>query len=141
MPTDPDCVFCKIASGQLPSAKVLETACALAFLDIQPLADGHILLVPKEHYPTVTDIPPQLLGEVAAELPRLGQALLDALDAPALTVAVNNGREAGQIVPHLHFHLIPRRESDGVLSYASGSPQSDTAREALREHIVAALAG
>lgn len=141
MPTDPDCVFCKIVQGQLPAAKVLETTSALAFLDIQPLADGHLLLVPKEHYATLADIPPHVLAEVTAELPGLGRALLKAVDAPALTVAANNGREADQLVPHLHFHLIPRREGDGVVSYRSGGSQSDGERELLRERIATALTG
>jgi histidine triad (HIT) family protein len=141
MPSDPECVFCKIVQGKLPAAKVLETPAALAFLDIQPLAQGHVLLVPKEHYATLADIPPPLLAEVTAELPRLSRALASVVGAPALTLAANNGREADQLVPHLHFHLIPRRADDGLLSYATGSPQSEADRDALREQIAAALAG
>ena len=114
MPFDPDCVFCKIVRGEIPAAKVLETPTAIAFLDIHPIAAGHTLLATKEHYPTVSDVPAEVMGAVAKELPRLAQAVLKASGAPALNVIINSGRESGQEVPHLHFHLLPRQAGDAV---------------------------
>lgn len=127
MPRDPSCIFCKIAGGQIPAAKVLETDAVVAFLDIAPVAPGHVLVVPKEHYARLADTPPDVVAALAAELPRLTRAVLAATGAPALNVLQNNGREAGQVVDHVHFHLIPRRPGDDFrytwprTQYAEGS--------------------
>jgi histidine triad (HIT) family protein len=139
MPTDPDCVFCKIIQGQLPSAKVLETASAVAFLDIQPLAPGHLLLVPKEHYATLLDMPAREVGDLTAEIPRLARATLRAVAAPAVTVTSNNGNEAGQEVAHVHFHVIPRHRADGVQIEGARVAQSDEQQQSIRNRIMEAL--
>ena len=112
MPRDPNCIFCKIADGQIPAAKVFETDAVVAFLDIAPVAPGHVLVVPKDHHARLADTPPEVAAALAAELPRLTRAVLAATGAPALNVLQNNGREAGQVVDHVHFHLIPRRPGD-----------------------------
>ena len=111
---DPDCIFCKIARGLIPSAKVLETDHALAFLDINPVNRGHILLVPKAHHATLADLPDDLAAETAKLVPRLARAIKTATGADGLNLIVNNGQAAGQTVFHGHWHLIPRFIDDPV---------------------------
>ena len=137
MAGDPNCVFCKIVAGQIPALTVESTEAALAFLDIGPLAEGHLLLIPKSHYGRLEDLPADLAGEVCRLLPRLGQALTQVTEAPAYNVLQNNGRLSGQEVPHVHFHLIPRSEGDGLgyrwhpKSYAEG--RAEELQRRLRE--------
>lgn len=108
-----DCPFCSIVDGEIPSRTVYEDDDVQAFLDANPLAPGHTLVVPKDHY--------QFLGEVPAELSRaifdavreLVPRIESAVDADAHTIAINDGPAAGQEVPHLHVHVVPRFEGDG----------------------------
>lgn len=109
-----DCIFCKIVAGQIPSLKVFEDASCLAFLDIGPLADGHLLVVPKTHYDFISDMPEADVAAVTRQIPQLVRAVLKATGAPGCNVLQNNGRVSGQLVPHVHFHIIPRREGDGL---------------------------
>ncbi|MDP6381407.1 MAG: HIT family protein, partial [Phycisphaerae bacterium] len=109
-----DCIFCRIADGELPSTKIFENDRMLCFMDISPIAEGHVLLIPKEHYKTITDMPAELVGEMFSQVPRLGRAVMDATKAEGINVLQNNGRCAGQVVSHLHVHLIPRWSEDGL---------------------------
>jgi histidine triad (HIT) family protein len=113
-PHDPSCIFCKIAAGSIPSARVLETEHAVVFLDINPVNLGHILLVPKGHHARLADLPDDLAAHAGSLLPRLCRAVLAATGAEALNVIVNHGPAAGQTVDHVHWHLIPRRSDDAV---------------------------
>ena len=107
-----DCIFCKIVAGQIPCAKLLEDDAAMAFLDIGPLAAGHALLIPKVHYETVDQIPADQAAAMLRHLPVLVKAVQAATGATGVNVLQNNGRSAHQLVPHVHFHIIPRREGD-----------------------------
>jgi histidine triad (HIT) family protein len=109
-----DCVFCKIVAGQIPSARVYEDDACIAFLDIGPLADAHLLIVPKEHYEWITDMPAQAVAAVTQSIPQLAQAVMKVTGASGFNVLQNNGKVSGQAVPHVHFHIIPRREGDGL---------------------------
>jgi histidine triad (HIT) family protein len=109
MSSDPECIFCKVIAGRIPAATVLETDRVIAFLDINPVAPGHVLLVPKDHCSTIQDSSPESIASAAAELPRLARAVIDATGAAGLNILQNNGREAGQLIDHVHFHLIPRQ--------------------------------
>lgn len=111
---DPNCIFCKIVQGSIPCLKIWEDSHALAFLDVGPLADGHVLLIPKDHYPDIRDISSDALGKLLAPLPRLTQAVMRVTKASGMNVLQNTGRSSGQAVFHLHFHLIPRVEHDGL---------------------------
>ena len=113
-PHDPACLFCKIVRGEIPSARVLETDHAVAFLDINPVNRGHVLLVPKAHHATLADLPDDLAAETARLVPRLARAIRAATGADGLNLIVNNGRAAGQTVDHGHWHLIPRFVGDPV---------------------------
>ena len=109
-----DCLFCKIISGQIPCAKVYEDDHVLAFLDINPVNPGHLLLVTKEHWADTASTPDHLLSALAVAAKKVGQALFQGLDYPAFNLIANNGPEAGQIIMHTHWHLIPRKADDGL---------------------------
>ncbi|PSP86060.1 HIT family protein [Halobacteriales archaeon QS_6_64_34] len=111
--TNDDCIFCQIVAGDVPSRTVYEDNDVLAFLDANPLAPGHTLVIPKAHHESLNDLPEELGSEVMSALHRLTPAVEDAVDAPASTVAFNNGEVAGQEVPHVHGHIVPRFADDG----------------------------
>src|SRR5579883_3411089 len=111
---DPHCIFCKIVLGEIPSARVLETDQAVAFLDIHPVIPGHTLVVPKAHYGHQGDLPDSLASHAGSLLPRLCRAIRAATGAAGLNVIVNNGRAAGQTIDHCHWHIIPRFDDDPV---------------------------
>jgi histidine triad (HIT) family protein len=109
-----DCIFCKIAAGELASLRVLETPDALAFLDIGPLAPGHTLLIPKKHYENILDVPPDVLASMTSHLPRMADALMRVTGAAGMNILQNTGKCSGQVIFHLHIHLIPRVPEDGL---------------------------
>ena len=108
-PTDPNCIFCKIIAGQIPCHKVYEDDDVLAFLDVGPLSDGHTLVIPKGHYATLAQVPPEVAAGIGRVLPALSQAIMQTTGATSWNVLQNNGEGAGQDVHHVHFHLIPRK--------------------------------
>ncbi len=112
MKTNPDCIFCKIVAGEIPACKILEDDVALAFMDIGPVAEGHVLLIPKEHYETISDIPEEPAAAILKKLPQLVAAVQTATGSEGVNVLQNNGTVAGQLVPHVHFHIIPRNPGD-----------------------------
>ena len=114
MSRDPDCIFCKIVAGEVPASVVHRTDAILAFLDVGPLAEGHVLVIPCDHYAKLADMPPALCAQIGAVAPTLGQALLKVTEAEGFNMLVNQGEVAGQVVGHVHFHLIPRRKGDGL---------------------------
>lgn len=109
---DPGCIFCKIAAGQIPCVKVYEDAACLAFLDIGPLAEGHVLLIPKTHAETLDQLTSEQAGAMLRHLPALVKAVQAATACEGVNVLQNNGRVAHQVVPHVHFHIIPRKAGD-----------------------------
>ncbi|WP_226011358.1 HIT family protein [Halomicrobium salinisoli] len=111
--SEADCIFCQIVAGEIPGRTVYEDDDVLAFLDANPLAEGHTLVIPKEHHERLNDVPADEAESLYATLHEIVPAVEDAVDAPATTVAFNNGEEAGQEVPHVHGHVVPRFEGDG----------------------------
>ena len=109
-----DCIFCKIIKGEIPSAKVYEDENCYSFLDIGPLSWGHTLVIPKKHVEHITQMSPDELAALTSVIPKLAEAVIKAADAEGLNVLQNNGPVAGQAVPHLHIHLIPRHSGDGL---------------------------
>lgn len=106
-------VFSQIIEGEIPANVVYEDETTAAFLDVNPLAPGHTLVVPKEEYERLNDIPEDVALDLYATIHRLVPAVEDAVDADATSVAFNNGEAAGQEVPHVHCHIVPRFEGDG----------------------------
>lgn len=109
------CVFCQIAAGAEPGHVVYEDADSIAFLDIHPLFPGHVLLCPRRHYETLTDLPIELTGPMMATTQLLARAVETALDAEGTFIAINN--RVSQTVPHLHIHVVPRRRRDGLKGF------------------------
>ena len=123
-----DCIFCQIIAGEIPSNTVAETEEAYAFLDVSPLARGHTLVIPKAHHERVGEMPADVAGAVFELVNELTPAVEDAVGAPASTVAFNNGEDAGQEVPHVHCHIVPRFAEDGgrpIHSLFTGAELSD----------------
>ena len=109
----------------MPCFKIFETEHAVAFLDVFPMAPGHALLIPKASgYATVMDMPEAVAANVLKELPRLARAVQQASGATGVNILQNNGQDAGQIVFHAHFHVIPRVSGDGLLKLGSSNPQN-----------------
>ena len=106
------CIFCKIAAGDIPATKVLEDETCIAFMDIGPIAKGHVLLIPKAHYESLDDMPAGECGTMLKRLPALVRAVRNALDAEGVNVLQNNGKAAHQEVMHVHFHVVPRWSGD-----------------------------
>lgn len=119
-----ECIFCKIVRGEIPCANVYETDQVLAFLDIAPVQPGHALVIPKAHHPTLFDIPQGLSQELVEATQKVGQAMMRVTCATGLNLMMNNFTSAGQLVPHAHFHLIPRFEEDGLMLWPQ-SPYDD----------------
>ena len=108
-----DCIFCSIVDGEIPSDTVYEDDTVVAFLDANPLARGHTLVIPKAHHERLDDLPGDLATDVFDAVHDLTGRVERAVDAEATTVAVNNGELAGQEVPHVHVHIVPRFADDG----------------------------
>jgi histidine triad (HIT) family protein len=115
MAVDPNCIFCKIAAGEVPCVKLCEDAETLAFMDINPVHDGHSLVIPKAHWINAFDVPPEAIAAAARTAARVANAVNAALRPDGLNLIQSNGPGAAQSVPHFHFHVLPRRLGDGVL--------------------------
>ena len=134
----PDCIFCKIIAGEIPSTKIYEDELVYAFLDISPINPGHVLVIPKEHHESASTIPEATAGRMFRIGSRIGIALkrLEAYDAYNLHLA--DGMAAGQVVMHAHLHVIPRGVEDHFhwnwrqLPYASDEDRTATAEAARK---------
>jgi len=115
MVADPECVFCKIVAGQIPSFKLYEDNETLAFLDINPVHDGHSLVISKSHYPDVFAIEPEAFAAVARSTVKVARAVNSAMAPDGLNLVQANGPGAAQSVPHFHIHILPRRHGDQLL--------------------------
>ncbi len=134
-----DCIFCKIVAGEIPSFKVYEDEATLAFMDINPLTEGHLLVVPKRHHETIFDADNATLEATIRTVRKVGAGVKAALGLEAMNVLQANGRWAAQSVPHLHFHLIPRREDDNAPLDWALAPGDMEAIGALGRRLAAAL--
>jgi histidine triad (HIT) family protein len=107
-----ECIFCKIVSGQIPARIVLETKSSIAFLDAFPLTRGHTLVIPKNHYVKIHEMSQPENADLF-ECMRIVSSKIERL-APSSLVAIHNGKDSGQEIPHVHVHIIPRNKQDGV---------------------------
>jgi histidine triad (HIT) family protein len=138
-PTDGNCIFCKIVAGQIPCFKLLEDEATIAFMDINPVNPGHSLAVAKGHWPTVDVIPPDVLAATAKTAQRVAKAVMGELKPVGVNLLQANGPGAGQSVPHLHFHIMPRRENDGVSLNWQYRPGDKAEIEAIYKRLKAVL--
>src|SRR5476651_2407054 len=113
IPKDENCLFCKIAASAIPSYKLYEDDLILCLLDVFPIVSGHTLVIPKGHYPSALETPPDILAAINLRLPKLAAATIAGVKAAACHILTNSGVEAGQSIPHLHYHILPRFEGDG----------------------------
>jgi histidine triad (HIT) family protein len=121
-----DCIFCRIAGGDIPAALLLDTEAVVSFLDISPVNPGHALVLPRRHVASLLELEDGELADVSSAVRRVAAAVKAATGCPAFNVLQNDGEAAGQVVQHVHFHVIPRDPDDGFslgwrqLSYGEG---------------------
>ena len=118
-----DCIFCRIAAGEVPTEVILDTPRVLAFLDIAPVNYGHTLVIPKEHHQNLLDLPDGLWTEMGRVSRQVALGLQKALHAGGVNLGMNNGDTAGQVVFHAHLHVIPRYLNDGLFLFPQGEYQ------------------
>ncbi len=109
-----DCIFCKIAAGDIPSATVYEDEDFRAVMDIAPAAKGHVILLPKDHAADIYELPDEIAAKALPVAKKIAKAVKEATGCEGVNILQNNGMAAGQTVFHVHFHIIPRRKGDGV---------------------------
>lgn len=136
---EPDCIFCKIVRGELPSFKVYEDERVLAFLDIRPVNPGHVLVVPKKHSLDIFEITEGEWDAVMRAVQKIAHALEASLKPSGINLAMNNRSGAGQVVFHAHVHVIPRFSNDGHELW-KGAPYKEGEAEMTLEKIRSALA-
>jgi histidine triad (HIT) family protein len=133
------CLFCAIVAGEAPGFVVLDSAAAMGFLDVRPVFKGHVLVVPRPHVDTLTDLPEELTGGYFDEVKRVAAAVEAGLGAGGTFVAINN--RVSQSVPHLHAHVIPRTRGDGLRGFLwpRHRYEDDAEAASYRDRIAAAL--
>ena len=128
-----NCIFCKIVKGEIPSYKVYEDENILAFLDIAPINPGHVLVIPKEHYQNIEEIGEENLCSVIAGVKKIGLKMKEGFGAAGYNVVVNNDPVAGQLIPHLHFHIIPRKEGDDLKPWPQNKLDDSDAKDIIKK--------
>jgi len=130
-----DCIFCKIAKGEIPSSMVYEDTNVISFLDIMPANKGHCLIIPKNHYENLIDIPDEELSSMIKAVKKVAKALSLSVGNGSYNLMMNNGKEAGQLVAHAHIHLIPRFKGDRLRLKWTHKKYEDKEMEQFRENI------
>ena len=129
---DQNCIFCKIANGEIPSATLYEDDDMRVILDLGPASKGHALVLPKEHAANLFELPDELAQKAIVTAKKIGKKLYDGLGCDGFNVVQNNGAVAGQTVFHFHMHLIPRYQGDNVnVGWKPGTLDEETKREVL----------
>lgn len=116
-----DCIFCSIAKGEKPSYKLYEDNNTIAFLDINPVSNGHLLVVPKQHFENIFDVPNDILANLSRTFSAMANLCRDKLGATGVNILNASGKDAQQTVFHLHFHIVPRYENDGLDLWPHGT--------------------
>ncbi|MBI4596663.1 MAG: HIT family protein [Candidatus Tectomicrobia bacterium] len=134
-----DCLFCKIIQGELPCERIYEDKDILAFLDLYPINEGHVLIVTKEHFQGLLELPADKLSKLAIVMQRVASAVKEAYGLRGFNILLNDGRIGGQAIPHIHFHVIPRFYGDGVRVPSGHRPYIEGKIQQVREKIVEKL--
>lgn len=135
----PDCIFCRIVAGQSPAFVLCEDEHSVAFMDINPVAPGHALVIAKFHAETILDIPTPILERVVATVQRVARAIDAAFQPDGLSIVQSNGAGAAQSVPHFHMHVLPRSHYDDLSMNWRLTPGDRRAIDAAAQRIRAAL--
>ncbi|MEM0231402.1 MAG: HIT family protein [Candidatus Woesearchaeota archaeon] len=130
-----ECIFCNIANSSVKSEKVYEDEHCFAFLDINPVAKGHTLVIPKKHYTSILDIPESELSKLAFVIKKVTAAVIKGTGAEGANIVQNNGAAAGQVINHIHFHIIPRKSGDNFKLFASKYTYHDGEMKKVAEAI------
>ncbi|MBN2230432.1 MAG: HIT family protein [Candidatus Thorarchaeota archaeon] len=129
---DENCIFCKIVKGEIPSSVIFKDDICMAFMDVYPITPGHCLLIPKRHFVNLFDVDPEVLAHMAKRLIDLTRGVSEATGADGVLTVNANGEGAGQEVPHLHFHAIPRNKGDPFgFKFPPGYRESMATRDEL----------
>lgn len=129
-----DCIFCKIAAGEIPSKTIYEDEKYRVILDLGPATKGHALILPKDHYANIYELPMGACGEVMQLAKQMATKMTDRLHADGFNIVQNNGECAGQTVFHFHMHLIPRYTDDGQkIGWKPGEPTQEDLEEVKKE--------
>ena len=128
-----NCIFCKIISGDIPSRKVYEDPEFIGILDINPASEGHVLLLPKQHFQILPQMPPELVGNLGIACASISSKILKAFKCDGTSVFIANGAVAGQKAPHFMVHIIPRKENDGITLNPSLSEIDDKSFYSVKE--------
>ncbi len=134
-----NCLFCKIISGEIPSAKVYEDETVLAFLDLHPVNIGHTLIVPKVHATNLYDTPDETLAHMMSVTKKLSIAIKSALNTDGINIEMNNDGVAGQIIFHSHLHIVPRFSGDGFKHWRGARPYNADEMAEVAQKISASL--
>jgi len=133
-----DCIFCSIASGQAPAIRLYEDATTIAFMDVAPASDGHLLVIPRSHHESILDVGDSAITDVARVVQKMARAAQTALAPDGMRVSQFNGRAAGQTVFHYHVHLVPIRDGERPPSHGRSAGDPATI-EAIAARIRACL--
>lgn len=129
-----ECIFCKIAKGDIPCTKIYEDSTTLAFLDLNPVNKGHTLVIPKKHSETILDTDEKTLKDLMITTKKISKAMMKGLEIKGFNIGINQFEGGGQIVPHLHIHIMPRLKNDGIKlwpqrKYESREEMEETAKK------------
>ncbi|MFH1432283.1 MAG: HIT family protein [archaeon] len=127
-----DCIFCKIVSGEIPSKKIYDDPRFMAFLDVNPRAKGHALVIPKKHAATLSDLSKEDAGSIFQIVQYIAKTITERLAAKGYNIGSNNSEPAGQAVPHFHIHIIPRYDTD---KHKSGFEAAFQVQEPLKNDL------
>ncbi len=128
-----DCIFCKIVAGEIPSYKVYEDESVVAFLDIEPISKGHTLIVPKKHFKNMEEITEDELGKLMNGVKNVGKIIKDKMQIEGYNIMENNDPVSGQTIPHIHWHIIPRSNNDGINMWPRGTYNEGEAEEIINK--------
>ncbi len=133
MANEENCLFCKIIKKEIPAEIVYEDSATLAFLDINPRNPGHLLIIPKSHYGDIFGMPDSELSSLICTVKRMAIAAKEGMKADGVSISQSNGAAAGQVITHMHFHVIPRFETEGPQGLEAILPTKKMTNEMLSE--------
>jgi histidine triad (HIT) family protein len=128
-----ECLFCKIVKGEIPSEEVYSDGDCFAFLDINPRNPGHTLVIPRKHYETILEMPDNELADLMKIVKKIAMAVKKGTNADGISIGQSNGRAAGQVISHVHFHVIPRFLNEGPPGLESIIPTKKLTPEIMKK--------